>query len=201
MLTDLDLCRITEYSYNHYTWTAGELSALFTVEQNTKIIAIPGTKREIGEWLRDIDAWPIFDVELGICHQGFCDGAFDLLYHMPLTYSEFSNVVITGHSLGGALAILLAALLSNLCCPPAAVVTFGAPRCASWRVRRLLRHIPLKLYCNGDDPVPEVPWLPGIYVHPRKLIHIGEPSLNIIEDHFITSYIQSLEDINAKVSA
>ena len=73
--SDLDLCRIVARSYTDATWWAGELSALYTLAGGRRVIAIPGTKREIGEWLRDFDAWPTWDGTLGICHAGFCGGA------------------------------------------------------------------------------------------------------------------------------
>ena len=76
--SDLELCRIVARSYTSATWWAGELSALYTIADGARVIAIPGTKHEIGEWLRDFDAWPVWDRWLGICHRGFRDGAWEL---------------------------------------------------------------------------------------------------------------------------
>ena len=187
-VTSSDAAAIVARSYKSATWYAGELSALYTVSNNSRIIAIPGTKREIGEWLRDFDAMPILDRDRGICHRGFRNGAWELYRRSPLTAHDFAGSVIVGHSLGGALALLLAGILTVEHCPPRAVVTFGAPRCASWKVRRLLRPIAMRCYRNGDDPVPDVPWLPGVYVHPRRQIEIGTPAPDPISDHHIGAY-------------
>ena len=190
--SDLDLCRIVARSYTRATWFAGELSALYTIADGRRVIAIPGTKREIGEWLRDFDAWPVWDRWLGVCHRGFRDGAWELWRRSPLASVDFGGAIIVGHSLGGALALLLAGILVAERTPPAAVVTFGAPRCGSWKLRRLLSPIAVRSYRNGDDPVPDVPWLPGVYLHPRRQIEIGTPALDPIADHHIGAYERAL---------
>ena len=187
-MSPTDLAEIVARSYHSATWKAGELSALYTISDNTRVIAIPGTKREIGEWLRDLDVLPVCDRDLGICHRGFLRGAWKLYRRSPLTSHDFAGSVIVGHSLGGALALLLAGILTVEHCPPRAVVTFGAPRCGSWKLRRLLDWMSLRLYRNGDDPVPDVPWLPGVYLHPRALMPIGEPAFDPLADHAIAAY-------------
>jgi hypothetical protein len=63
---------------------------------------------------------------------------------------------LTGHSMGGALAVLTACRLRRAGRPPAAVYTFGAPRvgdrafCAGYR-------LPTYRIVNGLDLVPEMP--------------------------------------------
>ena len=190
-----DLASLVARSYTSATWYANELSALYTVQNGARVIAIPGTKAEIGEWLRDLDVMPIWDRDIGICHRGFRDGTLELYRASPLSDHDFAGAIICGHSLGGALAILLGAFLTAWGMPPAQIVTFGAPRCGSWRVRRVLAKTPLRLYRNGDDPVPEVPWLPGLYLHPRALIAIGEPALDPIADHHVEAYERALEGV------
>ena len=209
--SDLDLCRIVARSYTDATWWAAELSALYTLADGRRVIAIPGTKREIGEWLRDFDAWPVWDGDLGICHRGFRDGAWELWRRSPLSLRGLGRppgsqerrpalnsvdfgggAIVVGHSLGGALALLLAGILVARRTPPAAVVTFGAPRCGSWKLRRLLSPIAVRSYRNGDDPVPDVPWLPGVYLHPRRQIEIGTPADDPLADHHIGAYLRAL---------
>ena len=192
MISDADLAAIVARSYTSATWWAGELSALYTVANGARVIAIPGTKHEIGEWLRDFDAMPILDRDLGICHRGFRNGAWELYRRCPLTAHDFAGSIIIGHSLGGALALLLAAICVFIEQPPRAVVTFGAPRCGSWKLRRLLSPIAVRSYRNGDDPVPDVPWLPGVYLHPRRQIEIGTPAVDPIADHHIGAYERAL---------
>lgn len=191
---DLGAVAAETYSVNP-TWTAGDLAAIYTVRKGIRIIAIRGTTRDPRDWTRDLSAWPAHDRDLGFCHAGFLAGAWELYWRSPLADDDFRGAIIVGHSMGGALAILLGAILTTENSLPRAIVTFGAPRCASWKVRRLLRELPLRLYRNGDDPVPDVPWLPGLYVHPRRLIQIGEAALDPFNDHHISVYCRVMEDI------
>lgn len=63
---------------------------------------------------------------------------------------------LTGHSMGGALAVLTACRLAKLGRPPVAIYTYGSPRvgdrafCAAYR-------LPTYRIVNGLDLVPEIP--------------------------------------------
>ncbi len=72
-------------------------------------------------------------------------------------------VFYTGHSLGGALAILAAAQR-----PPEAVYTFGAPRVGDAVFLQTLRHTRIHRIENGRDIVPTVPpsVIPFDFCHP-----------------------------------
>ena len=178
----------SEVYHEPHTWRAGDVHALFTVRRGLRVIAVRGTTADPADWVRDLEIVPRWSSHLGFCHRGFLDGAEELRRRSPLADQDFAGAVLTGHSMGGAIAILLAAVLitENIC--PRAVVTFGAPRCGSWKLRRTLWRVPLRLYRNGDDPVPAVPWLPGLYLHPRALMPIGEPALDPLADHAIAAY-------------
>ena len=65
-------------------------------------------------------------------------------------------------------------------------------RRAARKVRRLLRPIAMRCYRNGDDLVPDVPWMPGIYVQPRALIPVGDAALDPLVDHPIAAYRRAL---------
>jgi hypothetical protein len=61
---------------------------------------------------------------------------------------------------------------------------------ATWSLQPTppLAHVPVRQYRYGDDPVPLVPWLPGVFEHMRALVQIGWPALNPIADHAIAKY-------------
>jgi hypothetical protein len=65
---------------------------------------------------------------------------------------------LTGHSLGGALAVLLAMRLSVDGQPPARVITFGQPKVTTEAGVARFRELPLLRVVNHDDPVPNLPW-------------------------------------------
>jgi pimeloyl-ACP methyl ester carboxylesterase len=63
---------------------------------------------------------------------------------------------LTGHSMGGALAVLTACRLAKLGRPPVATYTFGAPRCGD-RTFCARYALPTYRVVNGLDLVPEMP--------------------------------------------
>ena len=80
-----------------------------------------------------------------------------------------SDVVIAGHSLGGALATLAAEALNDLRLEKvAAVYTFGSPRVGNGPFARdydARLHDETYRIVNAHDPIPRIPWLLGTYRH------------------------------------
>lgn len=80
----------------------------------------------------------------------------------------------TGHSLGGALAVLAAAAR-----PATATYTFGAPRVGDPAFTRTLRGTPIHRVVNGRDVVPTVPpsRIPFHFTHgiPAVEVHDDDP--------------------------
>ena len=77
--------------------------------------------------------------------------------------------------------------------PPAAVYGFEPPRVRpNLAVRALLSRVPVHLYKNGNDIVPDIPL--GWH-HAALLTHIGKPDLPLgnVRDHAIARVIQALE--------
>lgn len=105
----------------------------------------------------------IFAETVGKVHHCFKE---DVDHLWPLIEAELENntkpVWFSGHSLGGAFAIICAnrCLLSYIRTEPAEVHTFGAPRVGS---KKYVRHVDLKHYrwVNNNDYVTRVPaaWL------------------------------------------
>ncbi len=191
MTTDRDLCALAAAAYTSApTWRAGDVHAVCT----GPVIALRGTVPDsMADWCRDFDALPVHDQVLGWCHQGFLDGARAIL--PAVLDSAQGRLTLVGHSLGGALALLLAGLLVGYGVPVVAVVAFGAP-CAGGRgLAEPLERTQLRLYRHGADPVPFVPWLPGILEQPAALLHIGQCGSDPIEDHFVARYLAALEPV------
>ncbi len=198
-MDDAQLAAIAAEAYGAApSWCAGDVHALAVNRADFPIIAVRGTTADPADWLRDLSALPERDPDLGWCHRGFLDGARALSGAIMASGADLRGAILVGHSMGGAIALLLAGMLIARNVPVRAVVAFGAPRCGSWKLRRVLRRIPLRLYRNGDDPVPDVPFLPGFYVHPCALIAVGEPALDPIADHAIASYRRTLTSSEEK---
>ena len=157
------------------------------------VVAFPGTD-DIGDALLDARACPRLDPEMGFIHAGFLEAIQGLSVALLSGLGDSARggrLVLTGHSLGGALALLAGALFTLHSGRPAQLVTFGAPRVGMGKLVRILRAVPmLREYRNGGDPVTQVPCWP--YRHVRALIPIGRPALIDAEDHHIAAYISAL---------
>jgi hypothetical protein len=100
-------------------------------------------------------------------HQGFVSAITEVWGTLfPLVEAEVKakdrGVWVTGHSLGGSLALLGAWLLKRKFVPIDAVYTFGAPMVGNKQVAEAFdREFPGKIfrYVNTPDPVPLLPMM------------------------------------------
>ena len=99
-------------------------------------------------------------------HRGFQE-AYEAVHPRLLAWLEASDarsqeLVLAGHSLGGALSTLAAVKLQHLGSRVSAVVTFGSPRVGHEGFRELYQRMELHTctagFANQRDPVPCVPW-------------------------------------------
>lgn len=140
-------------------------------------IAFAGT-RSVADMRIDVECW---QNSAGV-HAGFSAAADDLVKPFADAVSDAREwcpaprIVITGHSLGAAVALLLAYRLTNLRLR-AEVVVFGCPRVGGQTWHRFYgeARIPtLRVYC-AHDPVAHVPGLvPGRWRHVGDALHIDE---------------------------
>ncbi len=147
------------------------------VAQNDRhvVVSFRGTiATEIVNWKRNIDLAP-YPTEPNAesrVHAGFNE-AFDALQSQirtlltPLQIGS-RQVILTGHSLGAAMAVIAGFRLHDLLKSPE-VFTFGQPMVGNEMFSRIY---PASLYrfVNDKDPVPLVPEVRG-YRHFGRLIH------------------------------
>jgi hypothetical protein len=163
------------------------------------ILVFRGTKAP-QDWITDLACTTVrFEAmfaggpAIGSIHEGFGRCLFDSLPRIafPLGHRDrYKPLLITGHSLGGALAALAGACFSvlNYSVPPvSAVYTFGQPRiglhdfCDEYG-RRMGRK--LIRFVNKMDVVPRVPFQGVDYGDVGTLIHFdssGTPALQSLE--------------------
>jgi len=142
------------------------------------VLVVCGT-RGIRNGLSDLDAPLVAWRGPGRVHRGF-HKIFEKMWPMlegPLA-SVMGPLYYTGHSMGGAVAAMLAAWRL-----PDALYTFGAPRVGDPAFAAALRSVPTFRVVNGKDIVtslpPPFPALP--YVHAGSLHHIGMRAAGVDE--------------------
>ncbi len=190
MLTPKALADLCAEAYtNKPTWQVDNAAALSVAFADCTVVAFRGTQLTDPEDIfRDLDAWPVFVPKLGVLHRGFWQGAHSLLPFMP----AHGPLVITGHSLGGAMAIdTVAYMVAHELWRKDEVqlVTFGAPRAGGGGLRKVLKHCFVEQYEHVDDPIPPEPWFFDHVVEPTR---IGVGIFNPIANHFIYSYQMAL---------
>ena len=193
---DLWLCGAAQAAYSApATFLAGgDVHAIVTDHDGLTVVSFRGTVPTSWEdWFRDFAAWPHTDVDhpqLGRCHEGFLSGALAMLPLLQPVLPVAMPYALTGHSLGGALAIATAGLMQSVGNPPLRLTTFGAPRVGGAKLSSLLGPIRGLRFRHGDDPVPTVPKWP--YVNDRAWTCVGTPARDPIDDHEIAGYLAAL---------
>ena len=127
------------------------------------LIAVRGTNEQPWDLLTDIDAKQVsFEEGVGQAHQGFY-GAAKVVYDFATTYLDKfysgQKLIITGHSLGGAIALLLAEMLRRRegFTYDILLYTYGAPRAADQTFVEGASALTHHRIVNNNDPIPSAP--------------------------------------------
>ena len=143
------------------------------------------------DWFHDFDVIPFQVNMLGVVHKGFYDYAMSVLPFISANLKGGEKFCLSGHSLGGAAAVIAGALLAKVGRSPAGLVTFGAPNShIGSQIGNLLQNVAGNRFRNGNDPVPCTP--PSPYSQDRQITQIGVEKLNPIACHMLDSYIGAL---------
>jgi hypothetical protein len=124
-------------------------------------IVVRGTSNLINIQL-DADYNKVVDTRLQVpLHKGFAGSALQVYqFAKPLLKSDYETR-ITGHSLGGAVAVIVLMLLKEDGFKLGPAITFGQPMVTNRAGAQKYRTLPLLRFVNDKDPVP---WLPPLEV-------------------------------------
>ena len=149
------------------------------------VFAFRGTD-EPWDAVRDLRIFPTWTKELGWCPAGFLKASKRLVTKVLSVCFERgikpSDMTLTGHSLGGAVALIVGALLVRDEVQIKEICTFGAPRCGRLKI---LDNTSVTMYRHGKDIVPMVP--PIMRRH-KPLITVGKRN-SYITDHYLRKYL------------
>ena len=169
-------------------------------DRGVTIISIRGTDNAKNV-LTDLDARPFQDRKLGVqVHRGFRDASEklknDIIENVPLE----ENIILTGHSLGGAIAQILGLWFEDDAYE-VQIYTFGSP---SVMIEQMWEDGHFRVYLE-NDPVPFLPPFPymhwGIRINAEPLYWdenhpIGDVTKIDARDHSIKEYLKVLRRHN-----
>lgn len=209
----MDALGFSQFAWIDLTTVFHDVCAFVVSSAEYNLLVFRGTKIP-QDWMEDLACTPVrFDwvfnggPAIGEIHAGFghtlSDGLADIT--AALSSRDLTKpLLITGHSLGGALAALVGACFSVLgsSVPPiSAIYTFGQPRiglhdfCNTYS--RILTD-KLVRFVNKQDLVPRVPFRGWDYSDEGTMIHFdssGTPSIQSAEwQNFLARSLQSFED-------
>ncbi|WP_176016660.1 alpha/beta fold hydrolase [Burkholderia sp. BCC0398] len=154
------------------------------------VVAFPGTDN-LDCVAADLDAHPIDVIGIGQVHHGFWK-AWGAIAVDVLAAIDGRPVTLVGHSLGAAIAIMAAAAMVAGGNQPAAVYGFEPPRVSTnGSVAAVLAAVPLNLFKNGNDIVPD---LPPDWEHAGAIQQIGRAAFPFpnVTDHAIARVVAAL---------
>ena len=157
------------------------------------ILAVEGTT-DMSDWATNIKFLLMDDG----CHRGFKSNAQRTLSELVLNYEALNPervLVLTGHSLGGATATIIADQLlpfnDNI-----ALVTAGSPRPGGRKLKKRLEKLNHYRFVHGDDVVPKTPPYLNGYVHTHPKIYLEDTDdtrFDGVDDHNVQYYYKAVK--------
>ena len=172
-------------------------------DRGVTIISIRGTDNSKNV-LTDLDARPFRDRKLGVqIHRGFRDAAEKLKDDILENVALEETIILTGHSLGGAIAQILGLWFEDDAYE-VQIYTFGSP---SVLIEQMWEDGHFRVYLE-NDPVPFLPPFPyvhwGIRINAETLDWdedhpIGDVTKIDARDHSIKEYLKVLRRHNGRL--
>jgi Lipase (class 3) len=180
--------------WDHY-WVIGGVVIAHQKVGDTDMLVLRGSTTA-EDWVRDSEALPMWHPQLGFCHAGFLAGMDDV-------FSTVKDVVgprffITGHSLGGARARLLAALFTVNGLKVDTLCVFGSPKPGFVNIQRIIEKSGMVhlSHRNRNDAVPLLPSILPLWCHTEPWLNVdAAPAIDDFEplrDHSCALYVRAL---------
>jgi hypothetical protein len=177
-----------------------DVRAFVEVDEAKRVqwVAVRGTANLKNAW-EDAEYAKVEAPDLGIpVHEGFVDDAQAVWSFARPRLRAGLETRLTGHSLGGAVALLLAMRLQTEGLPLGRVVTFGQPKVTNEAGVARFRDLPLLRVVNHDDPVPLLPWETvgaargGLYRHLGQELRLTDRgTFELFPEHQAERYLLS----------
>ncbi|UQS16440.1 lipase family protein [Pseudomonas sp. HS6] len=137
-----------------------DTQAYITHDDRVVLIGVRGTAGTADSW-RDIDAKQVpNEGGTGKVHQGFHEAFVAVLPFIKRYITRFrtnQKIIVCGHSLGGAISLLLAEWLYREITSDVILYTYGSPRAGDKEFVESAKGLVHHRIVNHNDPVPSVP--------------------------------------------
>ena len=176
---------LSNVGYDRHHWFDTNGTQAFVLppdENNIIIICFRGTQlNELPDLLADLKVWRSTSDERGLVHTGFKEALdnvypdiLNLLDSMDLSLDSKPTIICTGHSLGGALATIMASRIDAQ-----ELYTFGSPRVGDRAFVKEMNKDGIKHYRfrNNNDIVTKVPLSLLFYRHHGTLKYINRKGI------------------------
>tara|TARA_R110001606_G_scaffold380569_2_gene541165 strand:+ start:5979 stop:6848 length:870 start_codon:yes stop_codon:yes gene_type:complete len=176
------------------TFINSQVSYLLSEKDGVQTIAIRGTAN-LENVMLNLNVSLLPDAKLDIMlHQGFASAAKAVYKDVKPYLEAGKSVQTTGHSLGGAIAVILAMYLKMDDYPLTSVVTFGQPKVTNVTGAERFAGLPLTRVVTLQDIVPLVPPLSPLQIQKLDIYwHLGEEVILMGNHQFsVTSGLKSM---------
>jgi predicted lipase len=177
------------------TWFINNVQVSLTRINRNYVLVFRGSMLAV-DWMRDVEAIPVFHKSLGWCHKGFVEGLDDVFQAIKGSTGG-EPVSFTGHSLGGARARLMAGMFVVAGLPIIDLVTFGSPKPAFDQLSDILTRSTInhRSYRNMNDVVPTLPPTEGPILnwqHTEQYVTLNGGGDDEFTQHEIENYVKGV---------
>lgn len=170
------------------------VSYFFARNATTQALSFRGTSN-LENVLVDLDVSLKSDAHSGILlHQGFAAAAWDAYQNVKPKLDASQPIITTGHSLGGAIAVIVAMYLQKDGFNVSQVITFGQPKVTNVAGAGAYASLPLTRVVTPKDIVPLVPPLSPLQLQNLDIYwHMGQEVILMAERKYaLTSGLKSM---------
>ncbi|MDF2565218.1 MAG: triacylglycerol lipase [Massilibacillus sp.] len=176
--------------------TEGQCILLFDDTKKVQYIVSRGSSN-LTNWIKDAEYIKTLDSKTGIyIHKGFVDSAREIYDYILSKLNTDYTTYLTGHSLGGAITVILHLYLMKAGFSVQQSVTFGQPMITNYDGVTTYNSIPLLRVVNKKDLVPLLPPLTYISSESGVYRHFGEETILLKDGYYCNLDETSAEDIS-----
>ena len=151
------LQKLTLNEVNNVSGVEVSYALLTNLEEKQHIVVVRGTAN-VENAIVDMNIRLIDDEQTGIrLHQGFLEASIPIFQKLKNTLNKEYEIITTGHSLGGAVAVILAMQLHSDNFKVSNVVTFGQPKVTNIEGATKFKDLSVVRIVQPKDLVPIVP--------------------------------------------